>query len=53
MDRKMKVTQKGSFIEAHFTVGKSANLFARTRQASDDTFGKLKPFPKTIQVLSF
>ena len=49
----MKVTQKGSFIEAHFTVGKSASLFARTRQASDDTFGNLKPFPKTFKCFPF
>ena len=50
MDGKVKATQKGSFIEAHFTIGKSASLFARTRQASDSTFGKLKLFPKTFQL---
>ena len=45
--------QKSSFVEAHFTMGKSASIFVGMRQASDGTFGKLKPFFKAFQVLPF
>ena len=37
----MKTTQKSSFVEAHFVVGKSASLLIGTRQASDGAFWEL------------
>ena len=53
MNGKTKAAQKGSFIEAYFSVGEITSLFIRTGQAKGGTFGKLKSLSKPLQVLFF
>ena len=49
----MKIAQKGSLIETHLTMGKSAGLFTRTTQTEDSTLRELKPLSKAFQMLFF